>query len=343
MEETLNNLLQTIKSKANGRVSAFIIGNTSSVMPYDKDFYFTPLEETSELIYGGVIVKNVEITASIAELIDGQVDYVFVDAEKKIKEIYYGSNDIGNIERIVREKIFKSKVLTYKGNSLATEAIDLLLGQLVVDLGNVNVAIIGAGNMGSKIALTLVERGAKVKLFRRNLSKLKKITDGLNQIKSEHTESSITMAENIEEACRGANVVIACADQQSIIKEDLKWLSKERSPILIDVGKKCFDESIINSHEFVVFSLDTSIIQKYVFTAIIKTKLIYGKAIGRKKLQDYGLNLISSGLVGQYGEFIVDDIDNPKTIIGVADGQGSLLEDTGIFEDKLNILRNLLN
>ncbi len=275
MAEIIADLIQQINAKAHGRATGFVIGNTSSDMPADQDFYITSPEETADLIYAGVIVKNIETAAWVAQSVDGQVNYIFVDAEKKIKKIYYGPDDFGNIERAVRKAINQSAVLTYKGNSLAVEAIGLLFDQLVVDAGGVEVAIIGAGNVGSKIALMLVECGAPVRLFRRNLDKLKKITDGLNQIKSEHTMAAVTMAENIEEACRGVHVVIGCSGQQSIGKEDLKYLSQDRPPILIDAGKCCFAEDVVNDPELKIFSLDISIVQKSIFSAILKTKEIY--------------------------------------------------------------------
>ena len=40
-------------------------------------------------------------------------------------------------------------------------------------IGGKNVAIIGAGNIGTKISLLMVERGAKVLLTRNNFYKLK--------------------------------------------------------------------------------------------------------------------------------------------------------------------------
>ena len=42
-------------------------------------------------------------------------------------------------------------------------------------IGGKNVAIIGAGNIGTKISLLMVERGAKVLLTRNNFYKLKKL------------------------------------------------------------------------------------------------------------------------------------------------------------------------
>ena len=42
-----------------------------------------------------------------------------------------------------------------------------------------------------------------------------------------------------------------------------------------------------------------------------------------KKL--YGANLLSSGLLGGYGDIILDNIQKPKRIFGVCDGRGDFL------------------
>ena len=45
------------------------------------------------------------------------------------------------------------------------------------------IGIIGVGNIGSKVALYLTEKGAKVYLNRRDIKKLKKISSAINLIK----------------------------------------------------------------------------------------------------------------------------------------------------------------
>jgi hypothetical protein len=342
MNKVIEKLLSLIKLKSRHRATGFAIGNTSGFFSR-KNFYTTPLRETAELIYGGVIVKDVKTANRIAKFVDGQVEFVFVDAEKKIKNIYYGPDDVGNIERAVKGSIFKSQVLTYKGNDLAVEAVDLLLGQLIVDLAKVRIAIIGAGNLGSKIALKLVERGAHIKTSHLNLEKLKRIIRGLNEIKSEHTLASIGFAKNNEEACRGAHIIVACTNKKAVVtKQMIDLMSKDRPPILLDAGKGCFNSTVTKNSKNNIYRLDISHVQKYLFSAAIQTRQIYNRPIGRKIIDDHGIVLVSLGLLGNYGEIIVDNIESPKQIIGIANGQGSLIEDMTEFKDKLEILKKLI-
>lgn len=341
MQKKIQSILKHIQSRAKGRATAFVIGNTSGKFR-DGRFYEMPLREIHTLMYGGVIVRDVETAVKIAQMVDGKVDYLIVDSEKKIERVYYGKNDVGNIERHVRQAISKSNILTYKGNDLAVEAIDFLLEQLVGDIGAEQIAVVGFGNIGAKIALKLVERGAYIRAYRRDQKKLKRIVDGLNLIKSEHTISPITAVRSVEEACKGARIVIAAADARGFIKEaHLKRLDKTQPPILIDVGKGCFANKILEKGTYPIYRIDVSMTQRHVFAALLETNLHYKKVLGRRTIVPHGINIVSLGLLGKHGEIIVDDIHHPKEIIGIADGKGFLMKRPGKFTSVLKKLRNL--
>jgi hypothetical protein len=335
--QDIQNLIVELQKKAGDRKKGFVIGNSSDLFT-DHFYYRIPLREAEELIYTGVIVRDVETAIKIACIIDGCVDYIFVDAEKKIRKIYYGEKDAGNIEKAIKEKVKKSKIFPYKGNDLAVEALDQLLASIVADLGGLQVAVVGAGNLGSKIALKLVERGAYVRLYRRNSIKLQHITEGLNAVKSEHTLSYISAKNSIHDACLNADIIIACANEKSIIPIEAVSLMNPSGPrILIDAGKGCFEKNVLEKYQ--IFRLDVSVVQQSTFSSLLKTENMYTKPIGRLRIEN-GINLVSLGLLGRYGEIIVDDIYHPKKVIGVCDGAGFLLKDVSEFEEALKSLHD---
>ena len=192
-----------------GRLTGFCIGNTRKVS--SADMYLTPIRYSSELISGSVIVYSVRQAVKVAGYVDGKVDYVLVDTEKKVSSSLYG-DDIGNIERSVREIIRISKILTFKGNDLTVNSIDAFLEQALVayprGLGGKSVAIIGAGNIGSKLALKLVERGMNVTITRRDKTKLATIVDALNIIKPKETSVSVRGTTNNLAAAKNVDVLI---------------------------------------------------------------------------------------------------------------------------------------
>lgn len=334
-------IIGEIASRAKGRVTGFVIGNTSGVFGRGR-FYATPLRETDTLAYGGVVVRDVATAVQVARIVDGKVDYILLDSEKKVERIYYGKNDVGNIERHVRHEISKSKVVTYKGNDLTVEAIDFLLGQIIGDVGARQIAVVGFGNIGAKIGLKLIERGAYVRAFRRDQRKLKAIVRGLNLVKSEHTISPITPAKSIAEACKGASIVIATADSRGIIGEKpLAGLDLSIAPILIDVGKGCFKDSVLTGDRYPIYRIDISMVQKHNFAALLETAVHYGRHLGRRTLKDHHIKLVSMGLLAKRGEIIVDDIEKPSIVVGIADGKGSLMKHAGSYTRALQTLRSL--
>ncbi len=342
MKAKIAEQVKKIKEIANGRPTGFVIGNTSDIFPRGR-FYEIPNRETSSIVYGGVIVRDVETAMDIALLVDGKVDNIFVDDEKKIRKIYYGPHDYdrGNIEKPLRAIIKKSRMLTYKGNDLAAEATNMLVGNSIPVVSGTTCAIIGLGNLGSKIALKLVERGVNVSAFRRNKKKLRFIVAGLNSIKSENTMAKIISATSIESACRGANVVIAVTNEKEIVSKKMLETASS-SAVLIDVGKGCFADDVTKNSSGVVYRLDVSIVQKHFFSALVGQKDLYKKPLGRREIKEIDTMLVSLGIFGRRGEVIVDDIEHPTSIIGISAGNGLLKKNTPSVEKQIKMLKKYL-
>lgn len=333
MKEIVGAALKKIKKNARGRATAFVIGNTSDLFAQGR-FNETPVRETSELIYGGVIARDVNTARAIAKLVDGKVDYVFVDDEKKIRKIYYGPNDAGNIEKAVRGVIKKSTLLTYKGNDLTVEAVDALVCNLLPEVSGTRVAIVGMGNFGSKVALKLVERGVHVSVYRRDQKKLRTISQGLNQIKSKDTISKIIPAKSIAVTCSGAQIVIGITNEKSVIT---KTMLKHAAPgvILIDAGKGCFADDVTEDSSYLIYRVDVSIMQKNIFLGLIHTHTYMQKRLGRRNIPKLSAMLISTGLLAHKNEVIVDDIKHPTAVIGIAAGGGVLERNTQEIQKRI--------
>lgn len=340
MKKNIELLLEKIRSGAQGRATAFVIGNTSDSFTKGR-MYDIPIRETGELIYGGVIVRDVETAAKVAKLVDGKVHYLFVDDEKKVRKMHYGSDDVGNIEKGVRGVVKQSILLTYKGNDLAVEAVDTLLGSILGEVSGKKIAIIGMGNLGSKVALKLVERGVQVSVFRRAQKRLHTIVAGLNAIKSEDTLVVVRAARSVASACAGADVVIGTTNEKGVItKAMLKGVAP--GALLIDAGKGCFANEVTEDPTHLVYRIDVSMLQKHIFFGLIQMNNHYAKRLGRKVFAESGVTLVSIGMFARKGEVIVDDIDNPTAIIGISAGDGTLEKRTPRLQKRIDELTALI-
>ncbi len=302
---------------------AFFISNTAKVK--DVSFYFTPIRETKNFYYFGIILFNDFLTKKICKIIDGKFDSIFVDAEKKSYSTKK-KNYLINIERSVKENIQKSYLKFYKANDITVNAAEnFLQHQFIKDkrnLGGKKILIIGAGNIGFKLSLRLVERGSNVEIFRRDKKKLHQICKLINFIKPAGTISNVKPFKFSKKKLNQFDIIICCAKGIDIIKlKDYNELKK--NVILLDVGKGMFDKNTLKNltkNNFKIYRLDVSSSLDMEVENSEIFKLIKNKKYNIRKISKY--TLVSNGLLGQKNDLIVDDVFNPKILFGVCDGEG---------------------
>lgn len=316
-------------AKRDGKKTGFCIGNTAKVDP--NGFYFSPIRDTAQVVAGSIIVFKPHFAEEVARLVDGRVDFLFVDTEKKVGPDWeiYGPQDRGNIERAVRDVVKHSRIFTFKGNDVTVDACDALIAQLVNDpirgLGNKKVTIIGGGNVGSKLALKLVERGANVTLTRRKAKELETLVAALNDIKPQQTFASVTGSLNNEAATVGADILITSTNGLPVVTETM-ILSLANGAKIIDAGKGClFPEALDAAHrrEIPVYRVDIRAGFEGEVAKLLETEKILKQGMGRRMVD--GVTIVSGGLLGSLGEVIVDHLHHPTSVFGVADGRGDFL------------------
>ncbi len=303
---------------------SFIIGNTIKIEK--GNYYFTPPRITDKLVVFGIIVFKESVVIEACKFLDGKVDIIFADGEKKIFPKKNGAP--GNIERRVREQIKKSKIYIYKGNDLTVDSVELILSQYFnKDLRGIagkKIGIIGAGNIGSKIGLYLTELGAKVYLNRRNKKKLSCIVNAINYLKPVNTREKALAANKIS-ASKNADVLIGSTDGKPIIDLNMVNFLKKNS-IIIDAGKGTMTEEAIkkaSERNIEIFRVDIFPSLEGLISKTFSMQRQMGKLLKKKKIQD--INIFNSGKLGNYGDIIVDDIDKISTVYGVCDGKGDFL------------------
>ena len=166
MEVNMKNIEYIIKilkkgAKKKKLLTGFVISNTSK--KFNGEYFTTPIRETKNILFSGVIIYSEKILSKIIKKIDGKVDYIIIDAEKKIPATFSKDGVTANIERTSKELIKKSKIFIFKANDLTLDAIDTFISQMTAKdirgLGNKKVTILGAGNLGSKLALRMISAG----------------------------------------------------------------------------------------------------------------------------------------------------------------------------------------
>tara|TARA_A100001011_G_C14292647_1_gene836945 strand:+ start:313 stop:1353 length:1041 start_codon:yes stop_codon:yes gene_type:complete len=335
LKKQIRKLKSTAKKK--GKKTCFLISNTSK--KFNKPFYLTPLRESKKSLYFGAVVFGNKIAEEIAKEVDGKVNYVYTDVEKKIRN----KNDyiLTNIDRCVRENIHKSIVKIYKSNDITVNSVESLVNDYFSNdtrgVSGKKILIIGVGNIGSKIALRLVETGANISLFRRNKLKLKTIKNALNLIKPLLTKASCKMVDVKNINLINYDVIIGCSNSEFRISN--KRINFSKKQLIIDVGKGVFGEKIVNSLKKInklILRVDIETMLSSYIDSTIDTESFFKNRFSKKYKS---FNLIKKGILGEKGDIVVDNIEKPKEIIGVCNNDGTLMN---INNKKINYYKSLI-
>lgn len=314
-------------ARTHGKLSGFCIGSTRK--PNENGLYFSPIRFTNQVVAGSVIVYGAHHAEWIARRIDGHVDVVFVDSEKKIGAATgLDAGAVVNVEREVYEVVKKSKVLTFKGNDLTVDSIENLIVGLISEyprgLGGKKCAIIGAGNVGSKLALKLVERGMDIILVRRNLNALSVIVEALNLIKPPATRAKITAGFDAEIAAVDADLLIGLTPGTAAISAAMVGAVRETA-CLIDVGKGSFTPEALEfarRRNLPVYRTDIRPGFEGHSSMALSTDALL-KAYGETVID--GVRVVSGGLLAGRDVVVVDDIRHPTVVFGIANGHGDFI------------------
>ena len=150
LKDNLNTL------KKGSAKTVFTIATTSKK---EAEPYLTPIRRSDLFSVCGCVIFEQSILKEIVEIIDGQVDYIFVDSEKKIPVTIHPKLNVvetGNLSKVCFQEIKKSRILEYKPNDITVNATWSFLSQKLNFLSGKKVSILGSGNIGSKLALKLV-------------------------------------------------------------------------------------------------------------------------------------------------------------------------------------------
>ena len=334
--QKLREIIETTVRRAQQerKISMFSIATTSNVN--NKEILFPSIRETDKTICGNILLNSDAYLEEIVREIDGTVEIILVDAETKVSNIV-------DLELKVRSLVKKSKILTFKPNDLTVDAADALIAQLKSPLKDKKIAIIGGGNIGSKLALKLVERGANVYLSRRNERKLEKIAEGLNTIKSDFLGSKVYYSTQNSKASENADVLIGTTPGIATITTDM-IRNMKADGLIIDVGNgTIFPDALEEAKRRNIKVL--CLFMKPGYDGALVTIFQTEKLIQNQKSKDLGnFSIISGGILGRRGDIIVDNVDNPTEILSIADGKGDVIPDVEDreFRGNIDIVKSLI-
>ena len=336
MYDILKDTIQTInKSK---KIRCFFLGNT--VKRENSNFYVTPIRENQKFIYAGAIIFNDFSAKRIAEIIDGKVDFLLIDTEKKAISNKMDPNYVVNIEKSIKKAVKNTKIFTYKGNDLAVQAAETFIANYFLKdirgIGGKKILILGSGNIGTKLGIKLIESGASVFLYRRKIKILKNIIITINNIIPKGTMAKAKMIKNLKLSLNKFNIIIGATNGKSILTSN-HVKSFKSDVLIIDIGKGIFKKEALKlalSKNINLYRLDVTPAYNAYLENVNATQKIHN--FNLKKSQSYGkFKLVKRGILSDENSIIVDNVSLPKKIYGISDGYG------GFKKIQQNTLKNL--
>jgi siroheme synthase (precorrin-2 oxidase/ferrochelatase) len=336
-----------INAREEGVLAIFAIGSTTKIRR-DLRPFLTPLRRITHGFIGGAVVFSQTQAVLLSKRIDGLVDIILVDAEKKIGITiginygvleYFGMTppmekpkarvfvEMGNLSSACFHYIGKSTFYEYKPNDITVEAIWHFLSNQLHTFSRRKITIIGCGNIGFKLALKLVECGAHVELVRRDMFKGMLMANVINITKPASTIAIAHYNSDPLQASLFSDVLLGCTDGTPAITWEMIQSMKPEG-IVIDVGKGSVCKEVVQKaveHNIPIIRCDISAAIDGFIVTMQRSREIIDQEMGRGETED-SIFVVSGGYIGFEGDIIVDNYRQPHRIIGVADGMGDRKE-----------------
>ena len=273
-----------------GCVSAFTLAAFPIENHEELSIHIT--RECEGLIYGNAEVGSTEAFRTCIDALDGRTDYIFWDTG-----LY---PDVFNPGKMDSFPVLKSSVLlSYDDQDVWTESVKYILMTLVPDL---------------RVKKALVVSSQKNSGFSNRL---------LNELRFSVGEIVINSGDSIM-AFTGIDIVIGAAIYEQVITPEL-IRAVGGNPIIVDAGIGTLTQSATDfAHEkgLKVIRVDNRAAMAGTLFSLIQSYDLITRVMGSGDID--GVRVVAGGIVGKAGDIIVDSIDSPSVVIGIADGTGKV-------------------
>lgn len=299
----------TNMSKKTGKQTVFTI-NVSGKSD-DINFVYPSIQESSSYLMATCEMTDESEILAVCKVLDGQVDFVMVDDEKKVPRL-------AGILGKVRRKAKRCRVLAYKDNSTWTRGIEYFICARLGDVSDRKIGVLGSGDLAVKLALGFCERGASVSMLCG-----REMASGLNMARLRTAPHPICDAGSAAALSRDADVLIGTGRDMPISNAMVKAMGPDG--LIIDATFNSLEKdaiSLARKSGIQVWRTDMRAAMAGETTLVLRTDEMT-RSVGRARLA--GVPVVSGGFVGERGDVVVDSISDPTQVIGIADGKGSIM------------------
>jgi len=332
MDKSLKNAFNMlVKGKKSSEKTAIVL--TTTTHRFKEKYKIFPYRYVENYVCLPIGIKNKKSAKKIIQDFDGKVDIFFVDIENKLRTCY-------NLFEILKNDIIKSKIYAIKGNDFTADATFAIVMYFLSSIARKEICVIGAGNIGSKVALKLLESGGKIYVFNSTKKSSQKVASAINIMKPKECPDNVK-AVTKNSLPKNLDCIIGFTRGNSVITKSIVANVNEGGFIL-DGGQGTISTSGINEarkKKITLYKVD--IRMGFLSNAYLmkNTEKLMSKIYGHKRIKNF--NIIAGGYIGNKGDVIVNSISNPTNIIGISDGNGGLLK-SKLYKKNVRQVRKIL-
>lgn len=326
--------LSTI-SKKTDKTSVFTIawspdpGNASPRFPF--------IRGDGAYVIGNAEVTTVEQARVIADIVDSSVDFV--------------AADLGNLgaeqpplSKAITGELEKSQLVPYRDHLAHVDAAYALLLRRHPDIEDEAISVVGLSNVGTRIAVRLVERGCHLAIWDPSQERRIEGHELVDQWQRSHQKEAQGSIRLWEPSNEEVSLLLGTAVRDQVVTGDLVE-SIEVGGSLLDLGVGSLTPAAVrraSERKVDVHRLDMRAGLVGHLTTAIETEDLVGHVQGSGSIA--GFTVVAGGAIGQRGDIVVDAAHDPTQVIGVADGSGGLLElsEKERFSDRIEAVQKAI-
>ncbi len=309
-------IAKEVRATARKKGRHSVLNIVAAPQPVGKATVSRFVQEEFDYVIGSIEIDNREQLRETVQAVDGIVDILLVDSELKP----YIDHPLTNLAASFAKK---SQVLGYKDNDVWVGSVDRHIGEMLQGVRGHHITVYGTDNLALKLVLSLAEQGAKVKLTGDTFERLETSLKALMLIKL--GDENVQIDADPINAARGAEVLVSFGRGQVVINKSMV-MGLVDSGVVFDggIGSVSTDAIEYGSERGIkIIRPDMRAALAAELASALGTQRVTKEFMGRGKLA--GVSVVAGGLIGQYGEVVVDSISNPSRVVGVADGKGRVI------------------
>ena len=292
----------------------------------DVDPIVPMVRESLSNIIAFVCIAQSDIIEYVVREAKGIVDTIILD------NVIKRSNSDSIIKALyVHAAQYEIPVLTYNDfDSWATSAVNLIKANDCSSLTGKDVLVVGKNYLATRMILQLIDCNANIYLLESDYE-----TMDVPYINTTNLSIHSPNVKYVDTKCN-FDILLGCCLHSQCDKLDM--LCVFDFDAIYDVGVSNFDQQFIATHKAkgcnTMFRSDDRAGIASVVLNLMETNYLLQHCVGRKSLP--GINMVAGGLIGYYGDVVVDSMENPRQVLGVANGDGTFKQDL-TEKDKNNI------